>query len=113
MAATLKGEDLMKVDEFLNKAAKGVKGYFGKAEAHHEKAAKEHEVMAAAHKAMCDHHAEKAKEDGAEKAFHKAAHGFHKTAAAHHEAMHKLYNLDYAHRGPSERGPRLVDVIPN
>ena len=86
--------------ELLNKAAKGLKGHFGKAAGFHEQVAAAHKAAGESDKEMADAHKsfgkvpEKAEDEQgkAHKAFHKVGFDHHTAKAAHHEKMHKLHS---------------------
>jgi hypothetical protein len=84
------GDD-MNATELLNKAAKGLKGHFGKAAGFHEKMAEHHMGEKADHEKMAEAHKAAGEGEGADKAFHKAGHNHHMGKAAFHEKVHKAH----------------------
>jgi len=92
------GENVMKIEELLLKAAKGI---FGKAAGAHEAMSASHAKMADCHKAAADAHkcmfgkakkaADSDDDDKAEKACHKAEFDHHTAKSAHHEKMAKAH----------------------
>jgi DNA-directed RNA polymerase subunit RPC12/RpoP len=101
-ATNNEGDDAMNREaiELLNKAAKGLKGHFGKAAGFHEQVAAAHKAAGESDKEMADAHKsfgkvpEKAEDEQgkAHKAFHKVGFDHHTAKAAHHEKMHKLHS---------------------